>query len=801
MVQHELQVHQIELEMQNEQLRKTAVALEQAHARYVDLYDFAPVGYLLLDEKGRITQANLTSATLLGEERGSLVGRPLAAFVGSEDTDGWHLFFSSLVRDGERQGCALPFQLRDGTVFHAQLACQYQAAGDGESAVRVILTDVSEQRRADKTLREAAAAAQRNARELQAVLEAVPVAVLITRDREVRHLVANRHGAEMLNVAPGANMSQTAPVGERAQRLAFMKDGKAIAPNLLPVRVAATQGLEVRDFEFDVVTANGAVRHVLGNATPLRDADGELAGAVGALMDITERKEAETALQRSEERLRAFIEHASDMIVVVDGEGHVQFRSPNAAETFGRTDEEMQGQSVLKHAHPEDKARFMEAFRAVASTPGATVRATVRFQQRNGTWRIIDAVARNLLANAAVRGIVINARDVTEQRRMEEQFQHAQKLESLGRLAGGVAHDFNNLLTVILSSAEELRHDLHRDSPIQELVDDVAAAGERARALTRQLLAFARKQPVAAEIVDLNEVVRGSEPMLRRMLREDIQVDVALQPGLWTTYCDPGQVEQVVMNLAVNSRDAMMPGGGTLTIKTQNVEVGPAELSRDPDKHLGQWVRLAVGDTGCGMPPEVKAHIFEPFFTTKPTGMGTGLGLATVYGIVHQGGGHIHVRSEPGQGATVEVCFPRSVEVAQVARTTHPKATSVSGTETVLVVEDDPGVRNIVVHGLRAHGYDVLVAASGQEVRELPDDQVARLQLVVTDVIMPGLNGRAVADELRGRRPGLRVLYVSGYAQDVFADTGVVGTGAEFLAKPFTVPVLLGRVRELLDRA
>ena len=513
------------------------------------------------------------------------------------------------------------------------------------------------------------------------------------------------------------------------------------------------------------------------------------------------RQEAENAaLRRGEERLRALIENAVDLIVVLDREGRIQFASPNIVETFGRPVDAILGKAIFEFVHPEDLPGLAEAYAAISDTAGLSSHYEARFSRQDGSWRLVEGMARNLLDDPAVKGVVINARDVTLQRRTEELFQHAQKLESVGRLAGGIAHDFNNLLTVILSGTHELKHNARSGAPIDpEILDDVEAAGERARTLTRQLLAFARKQVVAPVALDLNDVVKGSEALLRRALGEDVELAVELQPALWTTFCDPGQVEQVLLNLAVNARDAM-PRGGKLTIETRNTAISGVEAARGFALPPGEWVRLLVRDSGSGMSADVKAHLFEPFFTTKPHGKGTGLGLATVHGIVHQSGGHVKVVSEPNQGTTFDVAFPRrSGPAPKIAE--PPRALVVGGgTETVLVVEDDDAVRGLAVRTLRANGYDVVIAADGREVRDLSDEQVARLQLLLTDVIMPGLNGREVAEELRRRRPGLPVLYVSGYAADAFEGASADDSSG-FLAKPFTAPTLLGRVREVLDRA
>jgi CheY-like chemotaxis protein len=313
------------------------------------------------------------------------------------------------------------------------------------------------------------------------------------------------------------------------------------------------------------------------------------------------------------------------------------------------------------------------------------------------------------------------------------------------------------------------------------------------------LLTFARKQPVVAVQFNINEVVGKSESALRRMLGEDVELQVTLQPGLWTTVCDPGQFEQVLLNLVVNARDAM-PSGGRLTIETRNAVVSDPDASRDPGAKPGEWVQLFVRDTGSGMSAEAKEHLFEPFFTTKPRGKGTGLGLATVHGIVNQVGGHLHVESEPVMGTTFQVCLPRK-EGTVAATAENEEHLPVGGTETILVVEDEPAVRAMAVRALRSNGYRVQTAANGLEVRDLTDEQVAHLHLLLTDVVMPGPSGRDVAEELVSRHPGLRVLFMSGYAADTLEGNIVTDLKSGVLAKPFTAATLLRRVREALDRS
>jgi PAS domain S-box-containing protein len=469
-------------------------------------------------------------------------------------------------------------------------------------------------------------------------------------------------------------------------------------------------------------------------------------------------------------------------------------------EALGWTPQERLGRPTLELVHPDDRPQVERALREVLARPGHTIRHAARARHKDGGWRRYDVVARNLLQDPSVGGVVLNSRDVTEQHDLEERYRHAQKLEAVGRLAGGVAHDFNNLLTVILSSVEGCQRDLEAGRPVDpDDVTQIREAAERARDLTRQLLAFARKQVVAPVALDLNGVVQGSEKLLRRVVGEEIRLEVRTATDLWTVLCDPGQVEQVLVNLAVNARDAM-PRGGTLTVETRNARVGPG-AEQDSAERAGEWVQLVIRDTGAGMAPEVMAHLFEPFFTTKEPGRGTGLGLATVHGIVTQSGGHVHVRSEPGQGTEFTVCLPRSrARVAAAGMPAGAAAEAVEGSETVLLVEDDPQVRAVTARALERAGYRVLVATDGPAALALVAREGVRLDLVVTDVVMPGMTGPAVVEALRTRQPGLRALFVSGYTQDAVIQRGVLDTGFHFLAKPFTAAALRARVRAILDR-
>ena len=420
------------------------------------------------------------------------------------------------------------------------------------------------------------------------------------------------------------------------------------------------------------------------------------------------------------------------------------------------------------------------------------------YRHKNGglVWAIQNVLlVKDAEGNDVIEGTVV---DITERRRLEEMLRQSQKMEAVGRLAGGIAHDFNNLLTVILGYCGALHDRLKHDDEAREQAKRITQAADKAAALTRQLLAFSRMQLLEARVINLNSLVLNLEKMLHRLIGEDIELISRTTPGLRLVKADPGQIEQVVMNLVVNARDAM-PEGGTMTLETANVDLDENYAATHAGVIPGAYAMLAVSDTGIGMSAETQAQIFDPFFTTKEMGRGTGLGLSTVYGIVKQSGGHIWVYSEVGHGSTFKIYLPQTHEADEPTIGEHPMVSTTCGSETILLVEDDSQVRDLTRSILTARGYMVLAPEDAQAALSMVEHDASKICLLLTDVIMPGINGRELARQLLGRNPEIKVLYMSGYTENTIGRHGILEPGTYFLQKPFTPPALTNKVREILD--
>ncbi|MFN3652135.1 MAG: response regulator [Armatimonadota bacterium] len=504
----------------------------------------------------------------------------------------------------------------------------------------------------------------------------------------------------------------------------------------------------------------------------------------------------EEALRQSNAALRTLIAGAPLAIVGFDPEGRVTQWNPAAEQMLGWNEAEVLGRKppfIPAYAGEE----FQELLRV--SAEGGRLRNVERRRERkDGTPIDLSLWTAPLWADGRILGVISMMEDVTQRKQLEEQLRQTQKMEAFGQLAGGIAHDFNNMLAVISGYSEVLAMLPGIEGNAREFVDEIHAAAERAAALTRQLLAFSRKQVLEPKTVDLSALVEGTVRMLRRLIGEDIAVRTRSEPELGKVRADPGQIEQVLMNLVVNARDAM-PRGGSLLITASNAEI--SEESRPPGSPVppGAYVQLSVTDSGCGMSKEVLAQLFEPFFTTKEPGKGTGLGLATVYGIVTQSEGYITVESEPGQGTTFRIYLPR-VDAADGGEETGRRTAAAGGVETILLVEDEPSVRQLVNTLLQSQGYTVLEATNPGDALRICERYTGTIHLLLTDVVMPGMSGRELHEHLRQAYPPLRVLFMSGYMDDAVLRHGVLTDDADFIQKPFAAASLAGKLREVLDR-
>jgi two-component system cell cycle sensor histidine kinase/response regulator CckA len=500
------------------------------------------------------------------------------------------------------------------------------------------------------------------------------------------------------------------------------------------------------------------------------------------------------AIKESETRFQAIIENAADVVSIVDFDGVWRYVSPAVTRVLGYDPHHLQGKNFFEPMHPEDALAARLIIKEVAERPGNVRSDEVRFRHLDGTWRTLHLTAKNLEDVRGVEAIVVTTRDITHQKALETELRQAQRMETVGQLAGGVAHDFNNLLTAINGRSEFLAEGKNLDASQREDVEEIRRAAQRAASLTRQLLAFSRKQVLMPRVIDLNAVIRAMEPMLRRLIGEDILIQTVCQENLGHITADSGQLEQILLNLCLNSRDAM-PDGGVLKIESADVRPDNPDVA-DTGFDAGKLVLLCVSDSGEGMDDYTKEHLFEPFFTTKPEGKGTGLGLSTVYGIVKQSGATITVESSLGGGTTFRIYFPctaADLSPAEVSPVRH------GGSEWLLLVEDDQAVRELAERIFRERGYKVTATADGKEALRAFAAEPDRIALVVTDLIMPGMSGRELVHALHQIRPDLKALYVSGYTEDEIIRRGLNDPSVAFLQKPFTANVLLDKVRSLLD--
>jgi PAS domain S-box-containing protein len=662
------------------------------------------------------------------------------------------------------------------------------------------LEEEARRRQAEEETRKAAGALLESQRFVERILDIAPALVYIYDLVEERNVYANRSALDFLGYAPERIQSMGAAL---FQTILHPGDAEMVAAH--HARFSAADDNQALEVEYRMMHADGQWRWLRSREVLfLRDEQGVARRILGWAEDVTERKRNEAALRASEERYRLISENTADVIWLMDAaSGQLNYISPSVKRLLGYSAEEVPAKGLADVLTPDSyryaTGRLADSMAAFEAGDASLRTQTHQVDQVRKDGSIVRVeVVTTLLPDerGRVREILGVTRDITERMQAEARLAQAQKMESVGRLAGGVAHDFNNLLTVINGYSQMLLGDLHMADPLREGVEEIRKAGERAAGLTAQLLAFSRKQVLQPRALDLNQVAGAMEPMLARLVGEDVEVRVALSAAECVVRADPHQLEQAIMNLAVNARDAM-PRGGKLLIETAPVEWDEHQGRLHPGARPGRYVMLAVSDTGEGMDEATRLRVFEPFFTTKGAGKGTGLGLSTVQGIVAQSGGHIEVYSEPGFGTTFKMYLPRVAESAVSER--RPEAPpALGGTETVLVVEDQAEVRDYTAAALESYGYRVLKAASAAEALSICEREGEHIDLVLTDVVMPNVGGFELAGRVEKLRPGMRVLYMSGYTDNAIVEHGILGEGAEFITKPFGPERLAARVRAVL---
>jgi len=790
-------------------------------------------GVFVTDAEGQVQRINRAAETLTGLSREVILGRRLKeVFQLIQESTGQSVDFAKLshIYQANSQGPTAPYLLQNS---QSEVATPIDLRvspliDDSQNVVGTVFTiqDVSDRRRVERMQRDMHLQLERQVRER--------TAELLASEERFRLLIEGTKEYAIYMLDTGGLISSWNPGAERikgytaaeviGQHFSIFypevdrKNGKAQEA----LRLAALNGRYEEVGQR--VRKDGNIFWADVVITALRDASGRLRGFSKITRDITKAREAEElekrllqeetarrfaeehsrALWQERERLRVTLQSIGDGVIATDVNGLVQILNPVAQSLTGWTEEEAQGHQLIDvfDIVNEETRIIVENPAMRALRDGLIVglaNHTVLISKDGSERPIADSAAPIRDPSGKIIGVVLVFRDMTESKKLEGQFRQAQKMEAIGRLAGGVAHDFNNLLTVILSYAEYLADHAELGEENLESVQEIRLAGERAASLTRQLLAFSRQQILHPKIVNLNEVVIETSKMLGRIIGEDVLFSTKLHGRLWQVLVDQGQMEQVLMNLAVNARDAM-PAGGKLTVETSNIELDDEYVRTYPDVKPGHYVLIAISDTGIGMDETIKNRMFEPYFTTKEPGKGTGLGLATVFGIVKQSGGHITVYSEPNLGTSFKIYIPRVETPLGVTKDVKKSTPNITGTETILVVEDEPMVRKLACRVLRSQGYTVLEAENGVEALKTYQQHRQRIQLLLTDVVMPEMGGRQLSEEIHLITPELKVLFMSGYTNDAVVLHGVLDAEAEFLQKPFSPVNLAIKVREVLDK-
>ncbi len=772
------------LEAEIARRQQTEEAGRQAEARKAAVLDVSVDAIITMDHQGKVLEFNPAAVTMFGYQRADIIGQDMAELVMSPPLRERHrrgLAHYLATGEGPALGKRLELsaQRADGGEFPIELAIAH-IPGPGQPVFIGFIRDVTERTRAEEALRTSEEG-------FRLMIDAIKDYAICTMDPAGRIATWN-HGARRIY-----GYATEEIIGKDRSQL-FGPDDVARGVHQRGLDEAAATGKSSE--EGWRVRKDGSRFWANGTISALYNANGSLRGFVKVVRDLTERRRAEVSLRLRDRAMQAVSQgilitdpNQPDNPIIYASHGFERMTGYGSEEVLGKNCRLLQGAET----NPEARAALREAIREERECSVELVN-----YRKDGTkfWNALFVTPvrdeDHRLANFV--GVLV---DVTERRNLEQAFQQSQKMEAVGQLAGGVAHDFNNLLTIISGYSEILLGRLRPDDPLREFIKAISDAGQRAASLTRQLLAFSRKTMHEPKVLNLNDVVAETEKMLRRLIGDDILLTTLLGPGISRIKIDPGLLDQVLMNLSVNARDAM-PRGGKLTVETRNVNLDD-HYAQAHASRTGNYVLLAVSDSGCGMTPAIKAHIFEPFFTTKGVGKGTGLGLAVVHGIVKQSGGYIEVYSEVDLGTTFKLYFPAIENKADAARAIDVSMDT-RGDEAILLVEDNEGVRGLALLALQTQGYQVLVADDGNKALALIGTHSGTIDLLVTDVVMPGMGGGDLALALKAQYPNLKVLFTSGYTDDSVVRHGILEAEVAFLQKPYSPQSLARKVRQVLGQ-
>ncbi|MBZ5535004.1 MAG: PAS domain S-box protein [Acidobacteriia bacterium] len=783
----ELERRMAELDALNSQFeasRTTASRdLQNSEQRYRLLVERLSEVIFQVDPNRRWIFLNPAWGEITGFTVEASLGKPLLDYVHPGDRNYITEKFETLFEHPEEDcHCEVRYLTRGGEIkwieTHARPMVDPANKIIGVSGT---LADITERKHAEEALRES--------EELYlTTFDEAPVGITHT-GMDGRFLVVNRRLCDILGYTQDELLSM------RFQDISYPEEVEAdlVARRQLLMREIPSYSAGKRYRRED-----GSTIWVHLTVSLRRDSSGEPRHFISVVEDISRRRQAEEALTESALRYRELFENANDIIFTTDLTGLFTSLNKAGEDIFGYTRQEaLRALNFAQLVVPED-AELAHQILNQEAAEGSAHTHELDVVAKSGRRIKLEISSRPIRQGKETVGVQVIARDVTERRALEEELQHSQKMDAVGRLAGGMAHDFNNILTTITGYSNLLAMQFNKEDPHRRSLDEIKKAADRATALTRQLLTFSRKQVLKPTVLDLNLIADAMNGMLHRLVGEDIELVTHLDPSLGRVKADAGQMEQVIMNLVVNARDAM-PQGGRLIIETRNVELEESFAHRRLAYNPGPYVMLAVSDTGVGMNKETQDRIFEPFFTTKERGKGTGLGLSTVFGIVKQSAGNVSVYSEPGRGTTIKIYLPRVEEPLSETQKQKSPVFPRRGSETILLVEDEGGVRALVRETLEMNGYTVLEARNSKEAVKLCEQSPAPIQMILSDVVMPEMNGPELVKLLQSRRPALKVLFMSGYTDDVISHHAILNSSTSFLEKPFTPDILVRKVREILD--